>query len=82
MEEGCSPVISRTEIDYKRPLTIRDTPSGRLWIKSMGVTKWTMGFEIFQGDTIHCQGQQTGYFLNIKTGRQRDARAFTALVKA
>ena len=69
MDEETSPVLAHTEADYKLPLTIHDKPTGRIWVEKMGVTKWSMGFEIFQGDKIHCIGSQTGYFLNLKTGR-------------
>lgn len=69
MRADMSPVIAKTVIEYKRPLTIYDAPGGRAWVEKIGATKWTMRLEIFSKDGIHCAGSQTGYLINLKTGR-------------
>ena len=67
--KGISPVMANTNIDYLRPLTISDRAEGRAWITEMGSTKWTMEFEIHQGDVIHCRARQRGYFITLANGR-------------
>ncbi|MDT8324350.1 MAG: thioesterase family protein [Bacteroidota bacterium] len=66
---GISPVIANTNIDYLKPLTIRDRAQGYAWITEMGSTRWTMDFEIRQGDTVHCRARQRGYFIDLESGR-------------
>ena len=69
MKNNMSPVIAKTVVEYKKPLTIYDSPKGRSWVEKMGATKWTMRHEIFSDKGIHCTGSQTGYMINLKTGR-------------
>jgi acyl-CoA thioester hydrolase len=64
-----SPVLMHTDVDYLRPLTIHDKPTGRCWMEKAGGSKWKMGYEIVQGETIHCSGSQIGYFMDLKTQR-------------
>ncbi|MCB2203795.1 acyl-CoA thioesterase [bacterium] len=64
-----SPVMAQTHIDYLRPLTMQDSAHGEAWILEAGRTKWTMAFEITQGNIVHCRAQQKGYFINLKSGR-------------
>ena len=68
MKEGISPMLMKTEVAYRIPLTLFDKPAGRLWVAQMGSSKWEMEFEIATGDQIHCTGKQTGcmYDLNKK----------------
>jgi len=65
MKEMKSPMLMKTEVEYKKPLTIMDSPVGKLWIGKFGRTKWEMNFEISVGDVIHCTGKQTGCFYDI-----------------
>jgi acyl-CoA thioester hydrolase len=69
LEKGISPVIANANIDYLKPLTIRDRAQGYAWITEMGSTRWTMDFEILQGDTVHCRARQRGYFIDLESGR-------------
>ncbi len=65
MAEQKSPMLMKTEIEYKKPLTIMDSPTGKLWVSKFGRTKWEMNFEISVGETIYCIGKQTGCFYDI-----------------
>jgi acyl-CoA thioester hydrolase len=66
IESNQSPILTKTEIEYKIPLTIYDSPLGRCWMSNMGRSKWDMAFEILSGETIHCFGKQLGCFFDLK----------------
>ena len=65
MIEKKSPMLMKTEVDYKKPLTIIDSPIGKTWMNKLGRTKWEMDFEISIKDVIYCTGKQTGCFFDI-----------------
>mgnify|MGYP000309587692 CR=1 FL=1 len=69
LEKGISPVMAQTVIDYLRPLTMQDRATGEAWITEVGRTKWTMEFEIRQGDTVHCRARQKGYSIDLGSKR-------------
>lgn len=69
MNQHISPILMKTEIEYKVPITIHDQPVGRCWYVQGGRMKWVFKFEIASGDKIHCIGQQTGGFFDLE--RQR-----------
>ncbi|MCW9135720.1 MULTISPECIES: acyl-CoA thioesterase [Staphylococcus] len=69
MKQHISPILMKTEIEYKVPITIHDKPVGRCWFVKGGRMKWVFKFEITSGDKVHCIGQQTGGFLDLE--RQR-----------
>ncbi|WP_461633761.1 acyl-CoA thioesterase [Labilibaculum euxinus] len=64
-----SPILIKTEVHYKVPLTIQDHPRGTCRIKNLGSSKWEMDFEIFSGDIIYCKGKQAGCFYNLEKQR-------------
>ncbi|MDR2010728.1 MAG: acyl-CoA thioesterase [Bacteroidales bacterium] len=66
MAEKKSPMLMRTEVDYKKPLTILDFPVGKTWMEKLGRTKWEMGFEISINDIVYCAGKQIGCFFDIE----------------
>ena len=61
-----SPVLAKTEVDYKHPLTIHDQPVGRIWVEHFGRGKWIMRFEILAAGKISCSGRQTGYVIDTQ----------------
>ena len=69
MKEKKSPMLMRTEVDYKKPLTILDSPVGKLWVAKMGQTKWEMMIEISIGDVVYCQGKQIGCFFDVENNK-------------
>ncbi len=69
MKQKISPILVRTEAQYKHPLTITDSPFARSWISRLGKVKWEMMIEIFSGDTLCCTGRQTGCFFDIEKNR-------------
>jgi len=66
IESNKSPILTKTEIEYKTPLTIYDNPLGRCWMSNIGKSRWEMSFEILSGEIIHCCGKQYGCFFDIE----------------
>lgn len=66
---GQSPILNKTEIEYKRPLTIFDNPIGRLWISNLTRSRWTVSLEIRAEGKLVCKGSQTGYFYDMEQKR-------------
>jgi acyl-CoA thioester hydrolase len=66
---GISPILVKTEVNYKAPLTIHDHPTGTCSIKKLGSSKWEMEFEIKSDETLHCKGKQIGCFYNLERKR-------------
>lgn len=66
MRQHISPILMKTEIEYKTPITIYDKPVGRCWYVKGGRLKWEFKFEIVSGDKVHCVGSQTGGFFDLE----------------
>jgi acyl-CoA thioester hydrolase len=64
-----SPILNKTEIEYKRPLTIFDNPVGELWVTEMNKSRWTIQIEIRANEKTVCCGKQTGYFYDVNKKR-------------
>jgi acyl-CoA thioester hydrolase len=69
MREGKSPILMKTEVEYKMPLTLYDAPRARTWMAEAGGSRWVMEFEIFTGNLLHCRGRQTGCFYDVARKR-------------
>ena len=66
---GISPILTRTEIDYRWPVRIGDTVTGRMWVSELSRTRWTLSSEIVVADRVCAAGRQSGYFADLKTLR-------------
>lgn len=64
-----SPILSKTEIEYKRPLTIFDEPVGELWVSDLTKSHWTVSIQIKKGERLICAGRQMGYFYDLNKKR-------------
>lgn len=40
LKENNSPILSETHIIYKRPITLKNNPIGKAWIKELHKSKW------------------------------------------
>ncbi len=69
LKTGKAPIVVKTEIAYKTPLTIYDTPILRGWVPEMGRTKWEIEFEIATGKGMHCTGKQMGCYFDLEKNR-------------
>lgn len=80
LEKGDKPTIVRSEIEYKVPFTLDDTPIGKMWVSALDKFRWTFEFEIVDNkDTVHCKGIQTGFFMNME--EQRPSRLPIRLIE-
>ena len=68
---GISPILTRTEIDYRWPVRIGDAVTGHMWVDDMARTRWTLTAEIAVGDRVCASARQSGYFADLKTLRDR-----------
>jgi acyl-CoA thioester hydrolase len=69
LKNGIAPVILQTKIDYKHPIKIADTPSGKMWIETMESLRWTVNAEIIVNGKVAAIGQQVGIFVNLETNK-------------
>ena len=66
---GFGPVLARTEIDYKRPLRLADTPRGQMWVSELGRARWGVQAEFLLGDRVVALARQVGYWVNMVSMR-------------
>jgi acyl-CoA thioester hydrolase len=66
---GISPILTRSEIEYRWPVRIGDTAVGRMWVAELSRTRWTLAAEIVVGEQICAAARQSGYFADLKTLR-------------
>lgn len=66
---GISPVLVRTEIDYRRPVRIGDRPLGCVWVENLSHTRWTVATEILVEGQVAAASKQKGYFVELETMR-------------
>ncbi len=66
LQANQSPILFKTEVVYRHPITIYDKPLGRVWVANLGRAKWEMEFEIESNGRIHCTGKQIGYVYHVE----------------
>ena len=66
---GIAPVLGRTDITYRRMLTLSDLAIGRMWINDLGRTRWSIAAVIEAGGVVRAEATQTGAFINLATKR-------------
>lgn len=66
---GISPILTRTEIEYRHPVKIGDPIIGRMWVADLSRTRWTLASEIVLGETICAAARQSGFFAELSTLR-------------
>lgn len=67
LAQQISPILTRTEIDYRRPVQFGDEVRGRMWVRELGRTRWTVSGEIVSGQTVAAAAVQSGYFASLET---------------
>lgn len=60
IEQGYAPIITGTQIEYKRPIKLFDRVVGRLWISNLGRLKWTVQAEIITNNKNSSNGATDG----------------------
>ncbi|CDR52593.1 acyl-CoA thioesterase [Staphylococcus schweitzeri] len=65
INQGISPILMKTEAEYKVPVTIHDKPIGLIYLVKASKMKWVFKFEIVSQSGVHCIGTQTGGFYRL-----------------
>jgi acyl-CoA thioester hydrolase len=68
-QQGYSPILAGTEIEYKRPIKLFDKVVGRMWINSLGRLKCTVKAEILANNQVAAVASQKGAFVSLENGR-------------
>lgn len=69
LKNGIAPVIVQTKIDYKQPIRISDTPSGKMWIKTMESLRLSVSAEINVNGKVAAFGEQVTVFVNLQKNK-------------
>jgi acyl-CoA thioester hydrolase len=67
MAEGLAPVLSRTEIDYRRPVRLFDAVQGSMWVASLQGGRWTLQAEFRVNRKQVARARQSGVFVDLVT---------------
>jgi len=67
------PVLTHSEIDYRRPVRLLDELEGRIWVTELNGPKWFLTSEFARGDEIVARSKQWGVFIDMRTFRPVDA---------
>ena len=69
-DQDVTPVLIKTEINYKKPLYINNKVKIDVWISKLRNASAEMSFEFYNdNDELVAYGKQTGLFINISTKR-------------
>lgn len=69
LKNGITPVVVQTMMDYKQSIKISDTPSGRMWVKTMESLRWTVNATISIDGKVAALGEQVGIFVDLQTNK-------------
>jgi acyl-CoA thioester hydrolase len=67
LADGKAPVLAATEIEYIRPVRLFDSVLGRMWLKNLGLAKWTVQAEFTANGVVRATARQTGVFVSTST---------------
>lgn len=72
-EEGITPILLRTEIDYINQIKLQNIPViGHVWVETMERVRFTLGFEFTYNGKVMAQAKQFGIWYNMQ--RQKPIR--------
>jgi acyl-CoA thioester hydrolase len=66
---GQGPILTKTTIEYKKPITIFDKPIGKMWLSDLGQAHWAVQAEFWVGDTLCCAAEQSGAYIDFAKAR-------------
>lgn len=69
LADGLTPILTKTEIEYRQPVRFGDAVIGRMWVADLGRSRWTVQSEFAVGERITTTSRQTGYFAELGNGR-------------
>ncbi len=79
IERGITPILTRTEIDYKKAIVLFDKPLGKMWMTDLGNIKFTLEAEFSLGEELASSARQEGVFFDMVN--QRPVRIPAELVE-
>jgi len=66
LEEGYFPIVSETNIRYKRAIKMFSRVSGKMWVDDFKHSVWLLRFEIYSNGVLAAKGYQKVALLNVK----------------
>jgi len=69
LDKGFAPILAKTSIEYKRPLNIRSTTSGRMWMSGLDSRRCYLKAEIMTQGKVAALAEQVGLFVRLEDGR-------------
>ncbi len=67
LDRGYVPILTRTEIEYHLPLTLGQSPRGRMWVSQVGRSRWEVQAEILHEEELVASATQTGVYVDLVT---------------
>jgi acyl-CoA thioester hydrolase len=64
-----SPILEKTEINYRAPLRLFEEVNGQMWVSKLGKARWEVQAEFVRADLVIAQAKQTGYFMDLERYR-------------
>lgn len=75
LSELIVPVITRTNLEYKRPIRMHDQVTGHIWMEKFDSTGWTANMEFTANSKQAATAQQGGVFIDLGTMKPTDPPA-------
>lgn len=69
LKKGIAPIIIQTKIDYKQPIKLSDTPTGKMWMKAIESLRWTVNAVISANGKAAALGEQVGIFVDLQSNK-------------
>jgi acyl-CoA thioester hydrolase len=67
LSELIVPVITRTNLEYKRPIRMHDQVTGSIWMEKFDSSGWTANMEFTVNGKPGVAAKQGGVFINLGT---------------
>jgi acyl-CoA thioester hydrolase len=67
MSELIVPILTRTHVEFKRPIRMHDQVSGSIWMEKFDSSGWVSNMEFVVNGKHAASASQGGVFLNIGT---------------
>lgn len=64
--DGVSPILTKTEIEYRLPVRFGEDAVGEMWVSELGRTRWIIEAEIKVGEEVRTWARQEGYFADLR----------------
>lgn len=69
VEQGYTPIIAASSIEYKRSIKLFDHPVGHMYLREIRPASVIFHGEIYVGDVLTTTASHTGVFVDIETNK-------------